>query len=599
MPSNHIARSVRHALMPMCLLGAFGVAIGFAPRLGAQQLESWTKSQGTRFYPDDPVWRDGDTQNIAPVADFDLSKSYEFVNETFGESVRSRGPALNVNTLGEVPDSSWFTNRLGRHDMTIDEVVRGPNQVDGPAPGVWRVSGRPDAGITPKFTIRDARGDTYMIKLDPAGFPELPSSVEEISTKIFHAIGYHVPEDFIVTFDVSRLEVEPGATIRTESGKKRPIEMADVEEWLKNQPRAANGSIRALASRYVPGHVVGQYRYTGTRPDDPNDIYPHERRRELRGMRVFAAWLNHDDARSINSIDTYVEDGGRHYVRHYLQDFGSNLGSGSTSAQQPRAGYEYLIEGDKIAKGLFSFGLWTRGWTKVRYPANRSLGNIEADFFEPAKWKTEYPQPAFDQMDAADAFWAASIVSRFTDPMIKAIVDTGELSDPEAARYLTDVIIRRRDKVVAAWIVQTNPLDSFAVRRTATGAELSFDNAAVRLRLAQPADTYKVAWLALDNISGTERSVGDEVDNSTRRLAIPAAAWGPIDSGGFRYAVASIKTFEPGYPVWANPVRVTVRDRAGTLEIVGIERPTGRGDDQRTDQRTPDSRAARYASRGK
>jgi hypothetical protein len=53
----------------------------------------------------------------------------------------------------------------------------------------------------------------------------------------------------------------------------------------------------------------------------------------------------------------------------------------------------------------------------VRYPANPSLGNIEADFFEPRKWKTEYPQPAFDQMDAADAFWAASIASRFRRPL--------------------------------------------------------------------------------------------------------------------------------------------------------------------------------------
>ena len=39
-------------------------------------------------------------------------------NETFGNTVKSRGRALNVNTLDEVPDSSWFTNRLGRarHD---------------------------------------------------------------------------------------------------------------------------------------------------------------------------------------------------------------------------------------------------------------------------------------------------------------------------------------------------------------------------------------------------------------------------------------------------------------------------------------------------
>src|SRR5262249_3402523 len=155
------------------------------------------------------------------------------------------------------------------------------------------------------------------------------------------------------------------------------IQMSDIERWLKNTPRMPDGRIRALASRYVPGTVVGQFRYTGTRSDDPNDIYPHERRRELRGLRVFAAWLNHDDARSLNSIDTHGEEAGRHYIRHYLQDFGSNLGSGSTSAQQPRGGYEYLIEGDKVGKGLFSFGLYSRDWTKVRYPNNPSVGNVE------------------------------------------------------------------------------------------------------------------------------------------------------------------------------------------------------------------------------
>ena len=42
------------------------------------------------------------------------------------------GPARNVNTLGEVPDSSWFTNRIGRRPMTIEEIVRGPNTGDGP-----------------------------------------------------------------------------------------------------------------------------------------------------------------------------------------------------------------------------------------------------------------------------------------------------------------------------------------------------------------------------------------------------------------------------------------------------------------------------------
>src|SRR5262245_38302976 len=88
-----------------------------------------------RFYPDDPLWRDDDMRTIAPPAEHELSKSYEFVANTFGETARSFGPALNVNTLGEVPDSSWFTNRIGRYEMTVDEVLRGPNQTDGQAPG--------------------------------------------------------------------------------------------------------------------------------------------------------------------------------------------------------------------------------------------------------------------------------------------------------------------------------------------------------------------------------------------------------------------------------------------------------------------------------
>jgi hypothetical protein len=556
------------------LLSALGLGAAVTPRLAAQRLAA-APAEHHRFYADDPVWRDDDMRHIKPVPMVDLSKSYEFVHETFGESVQSRGTALNVNTLGEVPDSSWFTNRIGVRDMSMDEIVRGPNQVDGPAPGTWHVTGRPDSGITPKFTIKDARGDTYLIKLDPASNPELPSSVEVISTKIFHALGYYVPEDTIVTFDVSRLDVAPGAKIRTDTGDKRPIGMADVQQWLAHTPRTADGRIRALASRYVPGKVVGQFRYTGTRSDDPNDIFPHERRRELRGMRVFAAWLNHDDARSINSIDSYVEENGQHYIRHYLQDFGSNLGSGSTSAQQPRGGNEYLIEGDKVAKGLATFGFWRRDWTKVQYPADPSLGNIEADFFQPARWKTEYPQPAFDQMDDADAFWGATLASRFTNEMIHAIVATGELSNPRAARYLEDVIVRRRDKVVAYWMTRTNPLERFAVAERNGATELSFENAAVRLGIARPGADYKVRWKALDNLTQTTTSAGDEVALDGMRAAVPASAWGPVDDCGARYAVAVIRTVAPSFPSWNRPVQVTLRSRNGAVDVVGLTRPAG------------------------
>ena len=231
----------------------------------------------------------------------------------------------------------------------------------------------------------------------------------------------------------------------------------------------------------MPRKVVGQFTFNSRRSDDPNDVFPHERRRELRGLRVFAAWLNHDDTRSINSIDTYVEEDGRHYIRHHLQDFGSNLGSGSTSAQQPRGGYEYLVESGKIGRGLIGLGFYRRNWMSIEWHHDASIGNVESDVFDPATWKTEYTNPAFKQMDAADAFWAVSIVSKYSDAMIRGVVEEARLTNSAATRYLADVIIKRRDKTVRWGITRTNPLDRFEIRKGGA-PELRFDNAAVRLR---------------------------------------------------------------------------------------------------------------------
>ena len=511
--------------------------------------------------------------DIPPVEEFPLLKDYDFVENSFGDPASFDGPAVNVNTLDEVPDSSWFTNRIGRREMSLQEVLKGPDTTGGPAKGAWRVTGRPWAGITPKFTIKDSRGDTYLIKLDPSHMPGLVSTAEVISTKIFHAIGYHVAEYYLVSIDLSKLEVEPGARFKFDSGEWLPITHSDLEHWLRAQPRQPDGTLRAVASKYISGKPVGEFKHYGTRSDDPNDVFPHELRRELRGYRVFAAWLNHDDSRALNTFDSYVEEGGRRFIRHYLLDFGSNLGSGSTNPQEPRGGYEYYIEKDKILKGIFSFGLWSRDWMHAKYPSYRAVGNFEGDFFDPGKWKPNYPNPAFNRMDGADAFWAARIASRFSDETLRAIVAEAKIGDPEAERYLGDVLIQRRDKVVKHWIVATNPLDDFTVRRSPFGWELSFDNAALRVGAASGGSSYQVQWSRLDNLSGREESSGEALELGEPRISVPDSAWGPEDDLGDRYAVASIRTLHPDFPGWSEPVVVSLRDRKGEVQLVGIERP--------------------------
>jgi len=543
-----------------------------AVSIGLAEAQSVDGTSARRFYPDDPLWVDPEPVDVPPMKEWFLSKSYDVLQNTFGTE-GADGPALNVNTLGEVPDSGWFTNRLGIHDMSIEEILRGPDTLEGPAPGVLLVTGRPWAGLTPKFTVRDSRGDTYVLKLDPVVIPELPSSVEIIGTKIFHAIGYWVPEDYLLELDPRQLRIAEGARFKTESGRMKRIEPADVEHWLKPARRSERRTIRVVASRYVPGEPVGEYRYHGTRPDDPNDIFPHERRRELRGLRVFCAWLNHDDARSPNSIDSRVEVQGRHQVRHYFQDFGSLMGSGSTSPQQPRAGYEYVWAPGQILGRLFTFGLVIPDWSNVKYPSYPGVGNYEADFFEPEKWKTEYPNPAFLRIDAADAFWAARIAARFTDEVLGAVVKTGKLSDPKAEAYLLHVLRKRRDKVVRYWITRTNPLDEFRVTASDAGWELSFDNAAIRVGAARTGATYSVGWSALHNLEGREVIVRAPVSIPSPRAAVSQEAWGPLDDAGCRYSIADIQTLHPAFLHWRAPVRVSLRMRDGKVDVVGIERP--------------------------
>ncbi len=74
----------------------------------------------------------------------------------------------------------------------------------------------------------------------------------------------------------------------------------------------------------------------------------------------------------------------------------------------------------------------------------------------------------------------------------------------------------------------------------------------------------------LDNLAGTEKPIGEEVELDGARATVPQAAWGPTDDVGYRYAVAGVRTLHPDFSHWSEPVRVTLRDRQGEVDVVGI-----------------------------
>jgi hypothetical protein len=566
-------------LLSVPLLAASGPPA--AAQAGAAQAGAAAAQASGRVYnADDPIRVDADDLDIELPADWPVYAYYDvYENHFLARGDKQRIRALNINTLGEVPDSSWFENRLGARDMSIEELVRGPNAGGPPADGAWTVIGRPSGGVTPKFIIEDANRARFILKFDPVSHPEIASTAEMISSRFFHAFGYHVAEAYIVELRKDRLQIDPGASFTNDIGVRRQIDQIDIDHWMDNAPASEDGVYRALASRFVPGVGVGEFRFFGTRPDDPNDIFPHEHRRELRGYRVIGAWLNHDDSRALNTYDTYIVENGRRFIKHYVLDFGSTLGSASIGANEPRGGNEYFLEGKHVWWSALTLGIWARPWLFAEYPDYAAVGNIEADHFVPERWKPEYPNAAFDNLDAADAFWAARIVARFSDEAVREIVASAEIGDPVAAAYLSDVLIERRDKVVDHWIAQTNPIDSLVLSGGGGSLGLDWDNAAIRVGAATGAATYSVRFSTFDNLTGAETAVSQQEADSPG-VAVPAAAWGHADDLGFRYLRARIATHHPGFPHWERPVIVTLRDKGqGEVDIVAIERPRNWPDD--------------------
>ncbi len=502
---------------------------------------------GRKFCGDDPLWSGPRPVPVKTIGRRKLNDYYDFFENSLfvrGERAKAKNvqlPALDINTVDEAPDSAWYTNRHGLRRMSREELERGSGNSAPPAAGEWSVIAAKYEGITPGFQIRDAAGRAYLIKFDPLSNPEMASAADVISSKFFYALGYNVPENYVVFFHRNQLVPAAGAKLKDRTGRKRPISASDIAELLNNTPRSADGRYRAMASRLIEGTLLGPFKYHGTRPDDPNDLVPHEHRRDLRGLRTFAAWLGHDDSKALNTMDTLIEENGIRFVKHYLIDFGATLGSATFEAKSPRAGNEYLFAWKPAAIQFFSLGLYVPGWQRAAYPKIPAAGRLEYVVFDPDKWVSNYPNAAFRNETAADRAWAARKIAAFSDDDIRAVVATGRYSDPVAAEWVVRCLIERRNKIARAFLKGTAGLDEFEIR----DAQLTFKNpggAAVRVR-----------WSAFVNETG-------------RRLSIPGADSFHVPSPpGAAYVTAALTGEGPR-------VSVYVKLSRETRKIVGIER---------------------------
>lgn len=400
----------------------------------------------------------------------DLSRQYRKLTGRMHE-------AVNADVFGNVPNTSWFTNRHGQTRMSRSDIERGPDQIAGPdVSGPWVITRAKPQGVTPGFFFKDVNGESFVLKFDPAMHPELSTGAEMVSTKLFHAIGYNVPENYLVTFDPSILTIKEGLEYKDASGHRKPFTKEVLEQILTRVALRPDGKIRAVASRLLPGKPVGPFSYKGRRKDDPNDLIPHEHRRELRGIKIFAQLVNNFDTKDHNTLDVLVNESGRTFIRHYLIDFSSTLGADSDEPKAVYKGYSYTLDVEQALVSLFTLGLRRWSWEKgdpTGMPA--SAGYFEAELFDPPGWKPLHGNPAFDNMTYADAAWACKILASFTKDDLLACVESGQYTDTATTRYLVDILWARRAKILGYYSTKVSLLDNFAVRDNGSVVSLTFE----------------------------------------------------------------------------------------------------------------------------
>jgi hypothetical protein len=512
------------------------------------------------FFPDDPLWKEPPSKPVVGASFRALNELWDFASNQFGtpgELQPPKGviPAQGINTLGEVLDGPWFINRHGRSRMTAEELQRGPGTSHPPAMDQpWQVLTVKPFGIRPGIFISDSRKQLYVLRFDPPGQPELATGVTMVAANLMYALGYWVPENYIVYFHPDQLRIAPEGEVFTSAGTPRKLEQDDLILFFNRVASPGKQGYRAVATKLPEGKGLGPFEFFGTRSDDPNDIVFHEHRRELRALSVFAAWLNNHMLSPLLTYDFLVQENGVPSIRHYHADFYTTLGGAHNRSKEPRMGYEPLYDFHSAVKNFFGMGIYTPAWQRASSPKVRGIGYFEAKAFDPVSWVPNYPTAPLRNRLPDDLYWGAKQVMAFTDEDIRILVKAGQYSQPAAEEWLSRCLQERRDKIGRAFLPRVLPLDNFRIEE----GTLKFDDLEVRYGF-KSSRALTASWRAFDNHSKATTPI---LDSASWQVP-PHLSMAPRGS----YFVVRIEGEEKGMAL-----RVYLRKEAEELKLVGIQR---------------------------
>lgn len=530
-----------------------------------------------RFPLADPMWKDPDQQPFAGkpkeywsglVWDGADQTVFRPISRFF--AVDPAGESVNVNTLDEVPDSSWFDNRIETIVRSKSDLALGPCKGKPPlgVTGPWTILSSKPNGYNPGFMIKAEDGRKFLVKLE-TDQPERASTADAIGTRLYWAAGFTTPCNMIVYMKPDILHIDPKA-MGEEGGKKVPLQQKHVQKVFERSRREKDGTYRVSASLLLDGEPLGPWTYNDTRNDDPNDVVPHEDRRELRGSRVLAAWINHFDAREQNTLAMWREaEKGHGFIHHDMLDWGDSLGSNwDWDALSRRIGHSYYLDFGDVLQDFVTLGIPRRPWDKVQYgPAGDTLSYFDVENFEPEAWKPGYPNPAFGRMSERDGAWMARIIARLDDAALDAIVDEAKIRSTIYHSELVRVLRARRTKILHRWLGRLSPLTNPVVEND----KVCLDDLVITAKLDEAAKRgYVLRAYVGDALE--EVPMPDPTSPTLGKVCAKLPHVAGATKTNPRYLVVDVVGVSPAFSKRA-PLRVHLYDLGDAFKVVGLQRP--------------------------
>ncbi len=314
--------------------------------------------------------------------------------------------AADVLADGSVPDSSFYTNRdIAR--FTPEDIFRGATTEPAPTPP-FTITKVKTTGAAAGFFGKDATGAKFLFKLDLPGYPELTTGAEVVASRLLWALGYNVPQMYIVTVEGT------------------------------GDPRF-DGE-RAMASRFLAGEIVGPFKFFGV-----------SERREMRSLRLAQGWINNVDCTYTNTLVTWHPEEG--VARYWLLDFSSALGASDHGPKRPKQGWEYTWDVFEQITDFFTLGLDEEPYDRDAQPYSPAVGVFD-DNYDPERWKPLMPNMAFWEMTEADGRWIAEKIESFTREQLRAAVAAGHYSRAADRDYLLQTLLHRQSIITRAFDLQ-------------------------------------------------------------------------------------------------------------------------------------------------